>query len=110
MAITVRHIPALLIALAACTDAPSASNPVANPVGPELRSVPTGTPAGCPTGTTGASGALPGSGALYLVCVPPAFDAATGSLVLYAPGSVPPQLPLAIQDNVIDGQHVSQII
>jgi hypothetical protein len=110
MATSVRLIPALLIALAACTDAPSSPNTVATPLGPESRSVPAGTPAGCPAGTTGASGALPGSGALYLICVPPGFDAATGSLVLYAPGSVPPQLPLAIRDDAIDGQRVSQII
>jgi hypothetical protein len=110
MATTVRLIPALLITLAACSDAPTSSNTVTVPAGPELRSLPAGTPEGCPTGTTGASGALPGSGALYLICVPPGFDAASGSLVLYAPGSVPPQLPLAIQDNVIDGQRVSQII
>src|SRR5882672_3372791 len=68
------------------------SGPVATPAGPESRIVPTGTPEGCPVGTTGASGTLPGSGALYLICVPPGFDAATGSLVLYAPGSVPPQV------------------
>jgi hypothetical protein len=110
MATAVRLIPALLITLAACSDAPISSNTAAGPVGPELRSVPTGTPEGCPTGTTGASGALPGSGALYLICVPPGFDAATGSLVLYAPGSVPPQLPLAIRDDAIGAQRVSQII
>jgi hypothetical protein len=110
MSPTVRLVPALLIALAACTEAPTSSNSIATPGGPQLRNVPTATPEGCPTGTTGATGALPGSGALYLICVPPGFDAATGSLVLYAPGSVPPQLPLAIRDDAIDGQRVSQII
>jgi pimeloyl-ACP methyl ester carboxylesterase len=110
MITVVRFIPALLIALAACTDAPTSANSVTTPAGPEPRIVPTGTPEGCPVGTTGASGALPGSGALYLICVPPGFGAATGSLVLYAPGSVPPQVPLAIRDDAIDGQRVSQII
>jgi pimeloyl-ACP methyl ester carboxylesterase len=110
MTTAVRLIPALLITLAACTDAPTSSNLATPPTGSELRSVPTGTPEGCPAGTTGASGALPGSGALYLICVPPGFDPATGSLVIYAPGSVPPQLPLAIRDDAIEGQRVSQLI
>jgi hypothetical protein len=109
MTISVRLVPALLIALAACTDAPTSD--VAGPApGGELQSVPTATPEGCPAGTTGASGSLAGSGALYLICVPPGFDAATGSLVIYAPGSVPPQLPLVIRDDAIDGQRVSQLI
>ena len=98
-----------VLVLAGCADAPTgAGDPIS--AGTEFRQVPTDTPAGCPTGTTGAAGALPGSGALYLICVPAGFDPATGSLVAYAPGSVPPQLPLVIRDDEIDGASVSEIV
>jgi pimeloyl-ACP methyl ester carboxylesterase len=95
--------------LAGCTDTPTSSNP-ANNGGSDLRTIPTGTPAECPAGTTGASGTLPGSGALYLICAPPGFDPATGSLVVYAHGSVPPQLSLALPDDEVGGAPVSQIV
>ena len=97
------------VMLAGCMDAPSSSNPP-DIVGSDLRTVPTGRPDECPPGTTGASGALPGSGALYLICVPPGFNPATGSLVVYAHGSVPPQLPLALPDDEVGGASVSQIV
>ena len=58
-------------------------------------------------GTTTASGAIPGSGALYLICVPPAWN---GSLVVYAHGYVNPFDPVAIQDDVVAGLRVSQIV
>ena len=93
---------------AACMDAPVPSDPTG--VGSDLRAIPTDRPAGCPLGTTGASSALPGSGALYLICVPPGFDPATGSLVVYAHGSVPPQLPTAIPDDEVAGLSVPQIV
>jgi len=72
---------AACLTLAACAD--STTDPTA---GMSLAKVPTTTPPACPAGTTGAEGALPGSGALYLICVPPGFDASTASLVVYAPG------------------------
>ena len=97
------------VVLAGCMDAPTSSNSP-DIAGSDLRSVPTGKPTECPAGTTGASGALPGSGALYLICVPPAFNPATGSLVVYAHGSVPPQLPLALPDDEVGGAPVSQIV
>jgi pimeloyl-ACP methyl ester carboxylesterase len=92
-----------------CLDPPTSSAP-ANIAGSDLRTFPTGTPAECPELTTGASGTLPGSGALYLICVPPGFDPAAGSLVVYAPGTVPPQLPLTIRDDEVGGVAVSQIV
>lgn len=97
-------------ALAGCADVPTSSDDPSTPGGPQARTVPTGRPPQCPLFTTGASGTLPGSGALYLICVPPGFDPATGSLVIYAPGSVPPQLPLAIRDDPVGGVPVSQIV
>jgi pimeloyl-ACP methyl ester carboxylesterase len=95
--------------LAGCMDAPTSSDPEVV-TGPEVRQLPSGTPDGCPAFTTGASGSLSGSGALYLICVPPGFDPAVGSLVVYAPGSVPPQLPLAIRDDQLGGVPVSAIV
>jgi pimeloyl-ACP methyl ester carboxylesterase len=97
------------VMLAGCMDAPTSSDS-RDVEGSDLRSIPTGTPAECPAGTTGASGALPGSGALYLICVPPGFDPATGSLVVYAHGSVPPQLAVALPDDEVAGLPVSQIV
>jgi len=91
--------------LAACAD--STTDPTA---GISLAKVPTTTPSACPGCTTGADGALPGSGALYLICVPPGFDASSGSLVVYAPGSVFPQEPLAIRDDELGGTRVSVIV
>ena len=67
---------AACLTLAACAD--STTDPTA---GISLAKVPTTTPPACPAGTTGAEG-----GALYLICVPPGFDASTASLVVYAPG------------------------
>jgi hypothetical protein len=97
------------LVLAACTEAPTSSNSVAGG-GSELRQVPTGTPAECPAGTTGASGTLPGSGALFLICVPPGFDPATGNLVVYAHGSVPPQQPLALPNDEVGGVPIAEIV
>jgi pimeloyl-ACP methyl ester carboxylesterase len=108
-----------LLALAACADPPTdttAGSDVRSPVPPA--SAPAALPdlqpslsplvtAECPAGTTGASGALPGSGALYLMCVPSAWN---GSLVVYAHGFVNPFDPVAIQDDVVGGGQVSQIV
>lgn len=93
------------LTLAACAD--SSTDPTAT-ITPAK--APTTAPSACPAGTTGAEGTLPGSGALYLICVPPGFDASTGSLVVYAPGFVPPQFPLAIRDDELGGAPVSAII
>lgn len=100
----------LLIAvmLAGCMDTPTSSNSP-DIGGADLRAVPTGRPTECPPGS-GASGTLPGSGALYLICVPPDFNPATGSLVVYAHGSVPPQLPVALPNDSVGGAPVSQIV
>src|SRR5918995_937183 len=97
------------VILAGCMDPPTSSDSLAVD-NPQLRPIPTGTPAECPTGTTGASGTLPGSGALYLICVPPGFDPSTGDLVVYAHGTVPPQAPLALPNDRIAGVPVSEIV
>jgi pimeloyl-ACP methyl ester carboxylesterase len=97
---------AACLVLAACADSPgTAPTDVAS-----AAKIPTTRPAACPTGTTGAEGTLPGSDALFLICVPPGFDAATGSLVVYSPGYVPPQFPLAIRDDELGGTPVSSIV
>jgi pimeloyl-ACP methyl ester carboxylesterase len=96
------------VVLAGCGDAPTSSNPP-RIVERDLGTIPTGTPNECPAGTTGASGTLPGSGALFLICVPPGFDPATGSLVVYAHGSVPPG-PIALPNDQVAGVPVSQIV
>ena len=95
-----------LLALAACADSPTdtTSPPAAPAAAPAVSPL---VVAECPAGTTTASGALPGSGALYLICVPPAWN---GSLVVYAHGYVNPFDPVAIQDDVVAGFRVSQII
>jgi pimeloyl-ACP methyl ester carboxylesterase len=98
------------VALAGCADVPTSSDGHSTTEEPQARTFPTGTPPECPAFTTGAAGALPGSGALFLICVPPDFDPTAGSLVVYAPGSVPPQLPLAIRDDEVGGVPVSQIV
>ncbi|NWG12243.1 MAG: alpha/beta hydrolase [Acidobacteria bacterium] len=49
------------------------------------------------------------TGAKYLICVPPPGQW-NGDLVVYAHGYVSPYDPLAVQDNVIDGTPISQII
>lgn len=95
--------------LTGCMDAPTSSNPPVS-AGPALSKVPTEKPAECPAGTTGASGTLPGSGALYLICVPGGFDRDTASLVVYAHGTVPPQLPLALPDDELAGVPASQLV
>src|SRR5689334_14705531 len=97
------------LVLAACAEAPTSSNPPTT-TGSTLAQVPTGTPSECPAGTTGATGTLPGSGALYLICVPPGFDPSTGSLVVYAHGSVPPQQPVALPNDDIGGVPIAQIV
>jgi pimeloyl-ACP methyl ester carboxylesterase len=98
------------VALAGCADVPTSSDGHPTTEEPQARTFPTGTPPECPAFTTGAAGTLPGSGALFLICVPPGFDPTAGSLVVYAPGSVPPQLPLAIRDDEVGGVPVSQIV
>jgi len=97
------------VALAGCMDAPTSSDQ-AVASGSDLRTLPTGTPAECPVGTTGTSGTLPGSGALYLICVPSGFNPATGSLVIYARGSVPPSPTLLLPDDEVAGIPVAQIV
>jgi pimeloyl-ACP methyl ester carboxylesterase len=107
-----RILLAAVVVLTACNDAPTANGPTGTtrPGGPTVGFLPGDTPQGCPAGTTGASGTLPGSGALFLICIPPNFDPATGSLVVYAHGSVPPQAPLAIPQDEIDNVSVAQIV
>jgi pimeloyl-ACP methyl ester carboxylesterase len=104
-----------LLALAACADPPTSTtagsdgSPTAHSTA-ALASSPTTSPlvvAECPAGTTTASGALPGSGALYLICLPPGWN---GSLIVYAHGYVNPFDPVAIQDDVVAGLRVSQIV
>ena len=107
-------LPALLLGLAACGDSRSALEP-ADPIDhtrtpiPEVRqpSANLATIPACPTGTLGATGTIPGTGALYLFCVPPTWN---GSLVVYAHGYVSPQDPVTIRDDVIGGFKVSEII
>ncbi len=104
-----------LLSLAGCADPPTdtttgpgggltARPPAAVATSPTISPLVT---TECPAGTTTASGALPGSGALYLICVPPEWN---GSLVVYAHGYVNPFDPVAIQDDVVAGLRVSQII
>jgi pimeloyl-ACP methyl ester carboxylesterase len=105
-----KHIALLVaITLTGCREAPTSPDP-AVAGGSDLRTSPTGTPTECPAGTTGASGVLPGSGALYLICVPPGFDPATGSLVVYARGSVPPSPTLVLPNDQVGGTPVVQIV
>jgi pimeloyl-ACP methyl ester carboxylesterase len=103
-----------VLTLATCAEPPTSTTagsdvhapvpPTTLPVQPTLSPLVT---AECPGGTTTASGALPGSGALYLICVPPAWN---GTLVVYAHGFVNPFDPVAIQDDVVGGAKVSQIV
>jgi pimeloyl-ACP methyl ester carboxylesterase len=99
----------IAVALAGCRDAPTSPDP-AVAGGTDLRTIPTGTPTECPAGTTGASGTLPGSGALYLICAPPGFDPASGSLVVYARASVPPSPVLVLPNDQVGGVPVVQIV
>ncbi len=94
----------IALALAACGESPTTPAPAAQA---RAESAPVG--AECPPGTQSASGALPGSGALYLICIPPP-PAWTGNLVVYAHGYVDPFSPVAIQDDVIGGLTVSEIV
>ena len=98
---------ALALGLAACGDAPTSPAAPAAPAPRVQADVSPLVTATCPPGTQSASGALPGSGALYLICIPPAWN---GHLVVYAHGYVNPFDPLAIVDDVIGGQTVSQIV
>lgn len=106
----------LTLALAACAEPPTGTGADRASTGtisdltdpPSQAADPTIT-AACPTGTSSASGALPGSGALFLFCVPPAA-AWNGSLIVYAHGYVNPFDPLAIQDDVIGGLKISEIV
>src|SRR5688572_9973644 len=94
---------AVALALAACTDLPTGTGvdgpaSTAAPTNGPASNVPTVDPAvtaTCPTGTSSASGALPGSGALFLFCVPPA-GLWNGSVIVYAHGYVNPFDELAI--------------
>ena len=102
---------ALALGLAACGEAPT-SPPAAPPAPPVARVQAEVSPlvtATCPSGTESASGAMPGSGALYLICIPPAA-AWNGSVVVYAHGYVNPFDPLAIQDDAVGGIPVSRIV
>jgi pimeloyl-ACP methyl ester carboxylesterase len=108
-----------LFALVACADPPTGTT-AGSDLDPTARSAVALAPAPsfeatasplvaaeCPAGTTTASGALPGSGALYLICVPQAWN---GSLIVYAHGYVNPFDPVAIQDDEVAGLKVSQIV
>jgi pimeloyl-ACP methyl ester carboxylesterase len=108
----------IALALGACADSPlgtTSSDPAA-----------TGTPSGtsdlpsaarpepsisatCPAGTSSSAGALPGSGALFLFCLPPSL-AWNGSVIVYAHGYVNPFDNLAIVDDVVGGLPISQIV
>jgi pimeloyl-ACP methyl ester carboxylesterase len=98
---------ALAVAAAGCADAPTSPAPPARPAARTQADV-TPQSTACPPGTQSSSGALPGSGALYLICIPPPA-AWNGSLVVYAHGYVNPFDPVAIQDDVVGGLTVSQI-
>jgi pimeloyl-ACP methyl ester carboxylesterase len=108
----------LVLALVACADPPTgttgsesaaAAGTVSDlPPLPTPRSEAPTITATCPLGTTSAAGALPGSGALCLICVPPA-PVWNGSLIVYAHGYVNPFDPLAIVDDVIGGLKISEI-
>jgi len=107
-------LPALALGLGACGDSrpgvePSAlTDDVQSPAGDVLQGRADLAPiAECPTGTVGATGVVPGTGALYLFCIPPAWN---GSLVVYAHGYVSPQDPVVIRDDAIGGLTVSQIV
>ncbi|NNG15882.1 MAG: hypothetical protein HKM89_05315 [Gemmatimonadales bacterium] len=107
-------LPGFVLALAACgesrpglepsevVDGDRAPSTEVQPARANLAPIPE-----CPVGTVGATGAVPGTGALYLICVPPTWN---GSLVVYAHGYVSPQDPLTIRDDVIGGFKVSEIV
>jgi pimeloyl-ACP methyl ester carboxylesterase len=111
--------PAVLfaLALAACAESPTGAtgaDPATAGTSSDLpgSTTPAAEPtiaATCPAGTSSSAGALPGSGALFLFCVPPA-PAWNGSLIVYAHGYVNPFDPLAIRDDVIGGLRVSEIV
>ena len=110
-----RCLPLIALALVACADPPTgttAADPSASandtPAQQSPRPDPTIT-ATCPTGTTTSSGALPGSGALFLFCLPP-VQAWNGNLIVYAHGYVNPFDELAIVDDVIGGLRVSELV
>jgi pimeloyl-ACP methyl ester carboxylesterase len=112
-----RRAALLALALLACADPPTGANgpdPAAAGTIPDTPQLPTAKPADpiisaiCPPGTTTASGALPGSGALFLFCVPPA-PAWNGSVIVYAHGYVNPFDDLEIVDDVIGGLRISEI-
>ena len=107
-------VSALAVALAACSDSPTGTS--ADPTstatavsGPESRRPTPEIAATCPAGTTTSSGALPGSGALSLFCLPPA-QVWNGSVIVYAHGYVNPFDELAIVDDVLGGLRVSEIV
>jgi pimeloyl-ACP methyl ester carboxylesterase len=110
-----RRLPLIALALAACADPPTgttAADPTASATDTPAQQSPRPDPAitaTCPTGTATSSGALPGSSALYLFCVPPA-QAWNGNLIVYAHGYVNPFDALAIVDDVIGGLRVSEIV
>jgi pimeloyl-ACP methyl ester carboxylesterase len=108
----------LALALGACADSPlgtSAQDPAAagTTSGPsDLPEAARPEPAingTCPAGTRSSAGALPGSGALFLFCLPPA-TAWNGSVIVYAHGYVNPFDDLAIVDDVVGGLPISQIV
>ncbi len=109
-----RPVALLALALAACADPPTGTTG-SDPAAPAGTVLPTTKPASptitatCPPGTTSAAGALAGSGALFLMCVPPA-PLWSGSLIVYAHGYVNPFDPLAIVDDVIGGLKISEIV
>lgn len=97
----------LALALAACADPPTGTTglpalPATKPASPTITAT-------CPPGTTSAAGALPGSRAHFLFCVPPA-PLWNGSLITYAHGYVNPFDPVAIVDDVIGGLKISEIV
>ena len=111
-------ILSLTIALAACGDPPTStsgsgkSTPSARVAAAAdartFRATLTSPgPAACPEGASGAEGTTPGSGALYLICVPASWN---GSLVVYAHGYVQPFDPLAIHDDAVNGVKASQVV
>ena len=107
-----RRAVLLALALGACADPPTGT-PVADPATAGTRSdAPSVDPtitATCPQGTISSAGALPGSGALFLFCVPPG-SAWNGSVIVYAHGYVNPFDPVEIVDDVIGGVRLSEIV
>ena len=113
-----RRVALLMLAAAGCTDSPTGTTDT-DLAGPAGTTADLPTPAGrpsdpvitatCPGGAAAAAGALPGSGAHFLFCVPPT-SVWNRSVIVYAHGYVNPFDELGIVDDVIAGLRVSEIV